>query len=245
VSKKPLIAFVAFVAAVAAALSYLTARFTDHAEIARAQQEAQALREERVSLLRQVADKTAAQERLQAQVGEHEAQIVDLRSQVEQLEAQRQAAQWNMRALTAEEAQQRLMVAAFPEVAGAMRVADVHDQANDVDVRYLMVPFAFAGLFIEDHHNAESYKSQAGKLKQLDGLQEQVKDLNGQVLALEREKADAYKAGYDSAFTKYEDINERYIALLKEPPKFEVKLPKWQSFVACAAAGVALGAQLP
>jgi outer membrane murein-binding lipoprotein Lpp len=245
VSKKPLIAVVLFAVAVAGALSYITSRYIDKAEIERAQSEVQALRDERTELLRQVAEKTAEQERLAAQVAERESKIVELRTQVDKLEEERQATQWNIRSLTAEEDQQRLMIAAFPEVAGAMRVGDVHDDENDVDIRYFMVPFAFAGLFIEEHENAANYKSQAEKLRLVDGLQEQVKTLNGQVLQLEREKAEAYKTGYDSAFTKYEDINERYIALLKEPPKVEFKVPRWQTFALCTVAGIALGAQIP
>jgi septal ring factor EnvC (AmiA/AmiB activator) len=245
VSKKPLIVTAVFVAAVLAGISYVTARYVDHAEIARAQQEAQSLRDERESLLAQVAAKTKEQERLTAQVGEREAQITTLRTQVAQMEEQRKTAQWNIRSLTAEEEQQRLMVAAYPEVAGAMRVADVHDDKNDIDIRYFMVPFAFAGLFLEEHQNAASYKGQTEKLRTVDGLQEQVKTLNAQVLQLEREKAEAYKTGYDSAFAKYEDINERYIALLQQPPKVEFKVPRWQTFALCTVAGVALGAQIP
>jgi outer membrane murein-binding lipoprotein Lpp len=243
VPKKPIIAIVLFAAAVAGAISYITSRYIDKAEIERAQQEVQALRDERDTLLRQVAEKTAEQERLAVQVAERESRIGELRVQVDQLEEERKETQWNIRALTAEEEQQRMMVAAFPEVAGAMRVADVHDDANDVDIRYLMVPFAFAGLFIEEHENAASYRSQAEKLRQVDDLQEQVKALNGQVLQLEREKAEAYRTGYDSAFTKYEDINQRYITLLEQPPKVEFKVPRWQTFALCTLAGVALGAQ--
>jgi len=245
VSKKPLIVGAVFVAAVLGVVSYVTARYIDHAEIARAQQEAQALRDERTSLLAQVAAKTAEQEKLTTQIGERESQITTLRAQVDQLETQRQTAQSNVRSLMVEEQQERLLVAAYPEVAGAMRVADVHDDKNDVDIRYFMVPFAFAGLFLEEHNNAASYKGQAEKLRTVDGLQEQVKTLNAQVLQLEREKAEAYKTGYDSAYTKYEDINERYIALLKEPPKVEFKVPRWQTFALCTVAGVALGAQIP
>jgi len=245
VSKKPLIAGIVFVVAVLATLSWITARYIDHAEIARAQQEAESLRAERETLLAQVAAKTAEQQRLTAQVGERETQIATLRTQVDQMEDERKSAQGNIRSLTVEEEQQRLMVAAYPEVAGAMRVADVHDDRNDVDIRYFMVPFAFAGLFLEEHKNAASYKGQAEKLRMVDGLQEQVKELNAQVLQLEREKGEAYKTGYDSAFAKYEDINERYIALLQQPPKVEFKVPRWQTFALCTVAGVALGAQIP
>jgi SMC interacting uncharacterized protein involved in chromosome segregation len=243
VSKKPLIVVALFAAAVGGALSYITSRYIDKVEIARAQEEMQALRDERTELLRRVAEKTVEQERLASQAAERESQIAELRVQVDKLEEERKETQWNIRSLTAEEEQQRLMVASYPEVAGAMRVADVHDAENDVDIRYLMVPFAFAGLFIEEHENAASYRSQAEKLRQVDDLQEQVKTLNAQVLQLEREKAEAYRTGYDSAFTKYEDINQRYITLLEQPPKVEFKVPRWQTFALCTLGGVALGAQ--
>jgi hypothetical protein len=79
----------------------------------------------------------------------------------------------------------------------------------------------------------------------VDGLQEQVKALNAQVLQLEREKAEAYKTGYDSAFAKYEDINERYIALFTATAEGRVQGAEVADLRVVHGGGRRAGAQIP
>lgn len=86
-----------------------------------------------------------------------------------------------------------------------------------------------------------NYKEQKHKLETLDTLNLTVNSLQEKVLVLEKEKSEAYKVGYDSAFTNYIDISKLYINEL-EKPRFE--LPHWIAIIGGTAAGIVIGTQL-
>ena len=130
----------------------------------------------------------------------------------------------------------------FPEVARSSRwgITELYDDKEQVSLEYIVFPAYFAETFMIDHENAQNYKQQVGKLSTLDTLNVQVIQLKDSVLVLEQQKSAAFRAGYDSAYTKYESLNAEYIAHLKNP-KVGLKFPGWLSLVGATAVGVAVG----
>jgi hypothetical protein len=68
-------------------------------------------------------------------------------------------------------------------------------------------------------------------------MQDQIIDLEKEIVVLEEEKSEAYKQGYDSAYVKYQDLNEKYLTLLNYPPSVEFGLPQ----IGAVAIGTAVG----
>ena len=71
----------------------------------------------------------------------------------------------------------------------------------------------------------------------------QVFQLKDSVLVLETQKSVAFRAGYDSASTRYDALNADYIASFKNP-KVGLKFPGWIALVGSAAVGVVVGAAI-
>jgi hypothetical protein len=130
----------------------------------------------------------------------------------------------------------------FPEIAESdWGVTDVMNEEEAVEIQYLLVPLWFSETFIIDHQNSLNYASQVGRLQSMDSLQLQTITLKDRILVLEREKSQAFRAGYDSAYTKYEALNADYIKLLKNP-KVSIKWTGPVALLGSAAAGVLVGA---
>jgi len=227
------------------ALTYLTARYVDQKEIHRAEMEMEHMRGTRDSTLAFVAAKDSMQSILTTQVRTLLSDAEVLRRQVADLERERQQQQLSVRKLNKKEDLQARLRQTYPEMAqSAWGVTEVFNEKENVSVEYLLIPLWFSETFIIEHQNAQSYRNQRDKLQHVDSLQQSVSVLKDSVLALEREKTQAYKHGYDDAYAKYESLNEKYIELLKKPPSVNLGFPGWGTILGTAAVGVAVGSQL-
>jgi hypothetical protein len=244
VLKRLLIGVTTFALLLLLALTYLTGRYRNREEIHRAQLEAQQLRSMRDSMLIAVALRDSVQKSLQLEIGELRRSSDAMRDEVAALERQRQANQLAVRQLRTSDALHERLIEAFPENARNFRVTEVRDPVDDVDLEYLMVPLWFSETFVIEHQNAQSWLAQRDKLQSVDSLRLRTIGLQDSVLSLERQNRLAFQTGFDSAFTKYEDLNHRYVNLLERPPKVTLGLPKWQLLLLSAAGGVALGTQI-
>ncbi|MDZ7690196.1 MAG: hypothetical protein U5K69_03395 [Balneolaceae bacterium] len=232
-------------ALLAVGLSYLLGRGINREEIQRAQLEMQELRASRDSIQAVVSLKDSIQTLLNKQVRQLESETSQLRTQVKNLEEARQEAQLTVRSIRKKEDLQERLEKTFPEMANSdWGVEEVYNEEADVHVEYLLVPLWFSETFIIDHQNAESYRKQRDKLWTVDSLNQQVSTLKDSLLVLEEAKTEAYKTGYDEAYAKYEDINQKYIELLKKPPSVNLGLPKWGVIGASVGAGVLIGTQI-
>lgn len=243
--KKGLITVSVIAGLLAIGMSYLLGRGINRAEIQRAEMEMQQLRSSRDSIQAVVSLKDSLQSLLSTQVKQLQSETNRLRSEVRDLEEERKEEQLTVRSIRKKEELQNRLVKTFPEMAQSdWGVTEVYDEQNDVGIEYLLVPFWFSETFIIDHQNAESYRKQRDKLFAVDSLHQQVGVLKDSLFVLESEKAQAYKTGYDEAYTKYEDLNEKYINLLERPPSVELGLPKWGIIGASVGAGVLIGTQI-
>jgi hypothetical protein len=240
--KKALIAVSIIALLLALGFTYVFARFRDKAEIERAQLELHQLRGQRDSLQRYV----AVRESLQVGLESSAESLVDrsdaLRRQVRELETDRQGQQLSVRQLRRPKELQDKLRTTFPEMAASdWGVTDVMNEEQAVEIQYLLVPLWFSETFIIDHQNSVNYASQVGRLHTMDSLQLQTITLKDRILVLEREKTEAFRTGYDSAYTKYEALNADYIKLLKNP-KLSIRWTGPAALLGSAAAGVLVGA---
>ncbi len=240
--KKALITVSLFGILLLLALSWLTARYIDQEEINRARLEMQQLRASRDSILTVVAFKDSLQKLLQEKIDEKQQVVEDLRIQVELLEQRRKADQLTVRNIRKEEELQKRLEQTFPEMAGSdWGVTEVYNEEQDISLRYLLIPFWFSETFIIDHQNSLSYQAQRDKLLQVDSLQSMVITLKDSVFTLEKQKSEAFKAGYDEAYAKYDSLNRKYIALLQKPPQINFGLPQWSAVLAGFGLGIGSG----
>ncbi len=229
----------------AVGLSYILGRGINREEIQRAELEMQQLRASRDSIQAVVSLKDSIQTLLSTQVKQLERETNRLRNEVQELEEQRKEDQLTVRSIRKKEALQERLIKTFPEMAQSdWGVTDVYNEENDISVEYLLVPLWFSETFIIDHQNAESYKKQRDKLFAVDSLHQQVSVLKDSLFVLEKAKTEAYKTGYNEAYTKYEDLNKKYINLLEKPPSVELGFPKWGVIGASVGAGVLIGTQI-
>ncbi len=243
--KKLLIAAVSFAVLLMVALAFITARYIDHAEILRAKNERDHLRAVRDSIAAVVAQKDSIQKVLELQVAGLQTEANSLRREVDSLETLRRREQLKVRLLRKKEDLQAKFLQTFPEIAHSdWGVTEVYNEREQVSIEYMLVPLWFAETFIIDHQNALNYKKQKDKLVLVDSLQRTIIQVKDSLRILEMEKGLAYKKGYDEAFAKYEDLNERYIKLLKKPPQVKIGFPAWGTVAGAAAAGIVVGTQL-
>ena len=243
--KNLLIAAGIFVVLLLLALTYLTARYVDQEAIHRAETEMQQMRLSRDSVLTVVAVKDSLQGILQLKVGTLQAEAKTLRGQVDELERERQTKQLDVRRTKQTDELLVKVREIFPPLKTTpLPITERYDEKEKLSLQYLGIPVWFAETFLINEMNAENYKKQRDKLLVVDSLRQETIALKDSVLTLEREKAQAYKRGYDDAYAKYEELNKDYVKLLKEPPSVNLGLTSWGTILGSTAVGVVIGTQL-
>ncbi len=226
-------------------LTYITVKYQDKEEILRVTQEREKLKEQRTELLAKVAKADSTKQVYEAKVSEMEREAQEMRAKVDSLENSREVAQANVRKLRTESALENELMEAFPAIKTSMKMIEVPvENFPNIKLHYFSVPFRFAETFLIDHQNSQNYEKQRDKLKDLDRMNTQITDLQKKVVLLEEEKSAAYKQGYDSAYVKYQEINEKYLALLREPPSVKFGLPQVGAVALGTAAGFVGGVAL-
>jgi hypothetical protein len=225
--------------------TYVSARFMDRAKIAQLQAEQAQLTRQRDSVYAFARTRDSLQVILKDSVQVLTMQTSALRDTVRRLEVSRQAEVLSIRRLRQTPELQARVAAVFPEVARSSRwgITELYDEKEQVSLEYIVFPAWFAETFMIDHENAQNYKQQRDRLATVDTLNMQVFQLKDSVLVLEQQKSEAFRIGYDSAYTKYETLNADYIAYLKNP-KVGLKFPGWIALVGSAAVGVVVGAAI-
>lgn len=242
---RPLIVVGALCIILLVGFTYVSARLADRAAISRAQDRMLALTQEHDSILAFARSRDSMQSRLQDSVSRLTTQNEALRDSVRNLETERRAAVLSIRRLQQTPELQARVAAVFPEVAHSSRwgITELYDEKEKVSLEYIVFPAWFAETFLIDHENAENYRAQRDKLATLDTLNLQVFRLKDSVLVLEQQKSAAFRIGYDSAYSKYDQLTAEYIASLKNP-RIKLGFPSWAALIGSAAVGVAVGAAI-
>lgn len=223
----------------AIAISYILGRNGNYDEIVKAKMEMMQMKSTRDSILAFAAIKDSMQNMLKTEISHLKFEADLLRFKVDSLEEARAEQQLSVRRLRKKEDLQIRLRETFPEMAYSdWGVTEVFNEKAKISVEYLLVPLWFSETFIIDHQNADNYKKQRDKLKELDTLNVQVASLKDSIITLVEQKAEAYKTGYDDAYGKYEILNQKYIDELKKPA---FGLPQWGAIVGAAAAGYLVG----
>jgi hypothetical protein len=204
---------------------FLGTRLRDERRIARAEFEAEILRTQRDSILRVVAINDSLQRELSFVRTSMETEATRLLGRIEELENERVSNQLSVRRLRRTEDLRTRIESTFPEMAASQwGVTEVFDEANGVGVEYLLVPLWFSETFIIDHQNSLAFRTQVDTFRVLDGLRQQISQLQDSVFTLERSSRDAYRTGFDAAYTQYMALNREYIDELKRP-RFDLGVP--------------------
>jgi len=236
--KKLAIAVIVFAVLLLVVLSFITAKYIDKEEILRVTQEREQLQQQRAELIALVAQKDSSKRVLEVKVIDLETEVALQRAEVDALEGARQVAQLNVRKLETTNDLENQLMETYPQIKTSMRRTLVPVEGlSNVNLEYWSVPFRFTETFLIEHQNSESYKKQRDRLKEVVTMQDQIIDLEKQIVVLEEEKSAAYKTGYDSAYVKYQDINEKYLTLINNPPTVEFGLPQ----IGAIAIGTAVG----
>lgn len=240
--KKALIYVAVFAALLMFAVTWLTARTIDREKIARLEAERAALNAKHEILTAQVAERDSVQDILKDEIAKYKEEANGYREQVDDIEAQRRADQLSVRTLRREDELQQRLRDTFPEMAGSdWGVTDVYNEAEDLDIKYLLVPLWFSETFIIDHLNSVSYQAQRDKLLLVDSLQARTIALQDSIYVLEHINRLEYERGYYEAFAMYTELSGDYISHLKDPPKISLGFPRLGTIVGAALAGVAVG----
>lgn len=240
--KKLAIAAVVFVVVLMVILSFITAKYIDKEEIFRVTKEREQLQNQRTELLALVAQKDSSQKVLEAKVIDLETKVEQKQAEVESLERSRQVAQLNVRKLEITNDLEDQLMETYPQIKESMRRTEVPVEGlTGITLEYWSVPFRFAETFLIEHQNSENYENQRDKLKEVTTMQEKIIGMKEKINVLEKEKSEAYKKGYDSAYVKYLDVNEKYLKLLNNPPTVEFGLPQIGAVAIGTAAGFVSG----
>lgn len=221
----------------AVAFSYILAKFGDQAEVLRAKEEKGRVERQRDSILALAAEKDALVASLQTKVDTLEISIGTLKAEQEDLERKRMdeaSATWHL-------FHDDSILVNFRKVWPQYKksqwgFAEIRDADTGLLLKYFVAPWGFTNDILNDANDARSYRQQSQKLLQVVSLQDTVIHFEKRIAGLEREKADAFRSGYDSAYVLYTRLNDKYVKLL-ENPRIDMGFPGWWP----VAGGVALG----
>lgn len=229
-------------AVVLVVIAYLLGSNANKEEIARVEAQRQDMKSQRDSIKAFVALKDTMQQILQKRITELESDADNLREQVRILETVRNKEQLEVRMLKTPDDLKNKFASTFPELPEEkIKIFEEYVSEVDISLQYFGVPLWFSETFIIDHNNSINFEKQNIKLASLDTLNLRVISLQDKVLVLEKEKSEAYRVGYDSAYVHYMEISKLYINEL-EKPRFE--LPHWGAIIGGTAAGILIGTQL-
>lgn len=199
-------------AVVLVVFAFLLGSNANKEEIERVEAQMQDMKFQRDSIKAFVAFKDTMQHILQKRITELETDADNLREQVKILETIRKKEQLEVRMLKTPVDLKNKFASTFPELpAEKIKIFEEYVSEVDISLQYFGVPLWFSETFIIDHNNAISYKEQKHKLETLDTLNLIVISLQDKVLVLEKEKSEAYRVGYDSAYVHYMEISKLYI----------------------------------
>src|SRR5207237_1301582 len=118
--------------------------------------------------------------------------------------------------LTALQAELR---ASYPELGdSAWRMLTIRTDTRDtLGIAYLALPAWFAETFVIDHQNAEFWRAQKDALLAVDSLRDLVGTLQDSAILLQAANADAYRAGYQAAYSGNQEVSKKYVAELGKP----------------------------
>jgi len=229
-------------AVVLVAFAFFLGNNANKEEIARVQAQMQDMKYQRDSIKAFVAFKDSMQNILQKRITELETDADGLREQVKILETVRKKEQLEVRMLKTPDELKNKFASTFPELPEEkIKIFEEYFSQEDISLKYFGVPLWFSETFIIDHKNSINYEKQRNKLESVDSLNLAVISLHEKVLGLEKEKSEAYRVGYDSAYSNYMEISKLYINELDKP---RFGWPHWAVIIGSAAAGFIAGAAI-
>ena len=246
-AKKIILFIILLAITTAVSLVIITQRNIDKAEIARVTNELAKLTQEKQALANKVAQLDKKQLQLNKIIEEKNKQIKNNQVQIAKLEKERAAGQWQVRQLNSENALEKKFAETYPQVIHANNFGIVRKPMkpnSKILLPYYVIPAWFTETFIIEHQNMLAYQAEINEYKKNEQLYGNVVTLKSQVIQLQTEKTNAYRKGYEQAFSKYEEVNKAYIELLKKPPKVEIKAPALWPTVGAALIGLATGVAL-
>jgi hypothetical protein len=203
----------------------------------RAQQEMGRLHHQRDSILVVVAGKDSLVATLQTQVGSLEGSIIELKAEQQELENKRADAESAIWHLFHDDSIMVEFKREWPQYARSQwGFTEIRDRTTGLRVKYFVAPWSFTNEILNNCNDARSFRQQSQKLVQVVRLQDTVIYFEKRIAGLEREKAAAFRIGYDSAYVLYAGLNDKYVKLL-ENPRIDMGFAGWWP----VAGGVALG----
>ncbi len=185
---------------------------------------------------------TKEKEQLEAKVKEEETLVAAHTTKQQQLEQQLAAALQNSFTGTQPEEYKAKIAQFYPAMARSdWEVMQVVSMPSGLKRNYLKVPLGMADTFMFQETRAKNLQAQTDELKSVVDLQHEMLGLQERVSMLTEQKAEAYKQGYDAAYSAYRAENKDLVELLKQP---RIQVPKAGALLACSLLGVALGAAL-
>lgn len=216
-SKKLLAFIIIFPAIILIIFAYFGGLWQNKEKIHAAEMEMQKLRSMRDSLQTVVAYRDSLENMIQEQISSKKDVAEILRQEVKRLEEERKEKQLTVRSLSKKEDLQKKFEETFPEVANSdWGVTEVFNEEFGVGIEYLLIPLWFNETFIIDHNNSKLYRAQKDSLLLLDSLNQFVILLQDSVLVLEKLNRKAYEEGFNTAYTRYEELNQKYISELQK-----------------------------
>jgi len=198
-------------------IAYFGGLWQNKEKIHAAELEMEKLRSMRDSLQTVVAYRDSLENLIGEQISTKKDEAQALRQEVNRLENERKEKQFTVRSLRKKEDLQNKFKETFPEVANSdWGVTEVFNEKYGVGIEYLLIPLWFNETFIIDHNNSKLYQAQRDKLVLVDSLNQFVIVLQDSVIVLEKLNRKAYEDGFNTAYGRYEELNQKYISELQK-----------------------------
>ena len=212
------------------------------AKIDEAEAQETQMRADNQKLQQKVSELNAKQQALEQQIAGKEKEIQDHLATIDKISEQLKAANFQTIAETSEQAIADNFKKTYHELKDMsnVKVIKVPVAPNAPwKESVLQIPIDYVKLTITAKNTKDACLKQSALKDEVIGLNNSIRDLQNQNLSLEKEKSAAFQKGYDKAFAMYLDVNEKYIELLKVPPKIDFA-PSWLEIAGGLAGGVAL-----
>jgi len=215
-------------------------------KIQEAKQNQEMMVQQKEELQSKIQELDSAKQNLQAKVDSKESVISRLRGEIAQInEEYKKLRASSFRVRTDDDSVENFkrVFDKFAEKIQTVSVEKVKVSPSGKEIRTevqnIMMPVAYVDHFVRIEEERSKFEKENERLVEIDGLNEEVKQLSQEILKLEEEKAQEFSRGYDIAYEMFEKTNEQYLKTLRSNRNGNIV-----GMLSSVAMGVAFGINL-
>lgn len=216
-------------------------------KIQEAKQNEAILAQKNEALESKVSELDSAKQELQIQVNSKESAISSLKTEIAEINEEYALLRASSYRIQTDDASVENFKRVFDKFADNVKTVTIEEvevspfsgKEIRTEVENIMMPVAYVDHFVRIEEERSKFEKENVRLAEIDGLNDEIKQLNQEILSLEEQKAEEFGRGYDLAYEMFQKTNEQYLKTLRSNRNSNIV-----GMLSSVAVGVALGINL-